>query len=77
MMGEFGTLIGSIALALVGLAIVSVIISPNAQTAQVIGAASQGFAADLSAATSPVTGHSVNSFGTSGFNPSSFGGLHL
>jgi len=79
-MGEFGTLIGSVALAIIGLAIVSVLISPKAQTAQVIQAATGGFAQDLQAATSPVSGggSSLSSaFNTSGFNPSSFGGLHV
>jgi hypothetical protein len=78
-MGEFGTLLGTVAMAIIGLAIVSVIISPNAQTGSVIQAASAGFAQDLQAATSPVSGgSSVNNFATSGFNPSSsLGGLHL
>lgn len=46
----------SIATALVGLAILSVLVSSKANTPQVIGAATSGFASDLEAATSPVTG---------------------
>ena len=46
----------SIALAIVGIAIVATLVSKNAQTPQVLRAASQGFAYDISAAVSPVTG---------------------
>lgn len=46
----------SVALAIVGIAIVAVLVSKNAQTTQVIGAATGGFAQDISAAVSPVTG---------------------
>ena len=48
----------SVALAIVGIAIVATLVSKNAQTPQVIQAASQGFASDISAAVSPVTGQS-------------------
>lgn len=48
----------SVLIALVGLASLSVILSPKARTSQVLQAGSQGFAADLNAATSPVTGAS-------------------
>lgn len=51
----------SVLIALVGLASLSVILSPKAQTSQVLQAGSQGFAADLNAATSPVTGNSGSS----------------
>jgi len=54
----------TIALAIVGIAILAVIVSRNAQTPQVIQAATGGFAQDISAATSPVTGSS-SSFGIS------------
>lgn len=59
----------TVLLAIVGLAILAVIVSRNAQTPQVIQAASQGFAADIGAAVSPVTGSSPMGF-TGGFAPS-------
>lgn len=50
------TAIVSIVLAIIGLASLSVILSKNAQTGQVIQAASGGLAQDIGAATAPVTG---------------------
>jgi hypothetical protein len=46
----------SVALAIVGIAIVATLVSKNAQTPEVIKAASQGFAYDIAAAVSPVSG---------------------
>lgn len=46
----------TIATAIVGVAILAVLVSKNADTAKVIQAATQGFAADLGAAVSPVSG---------------------
>jgi hypothetical protein len=46
----------TIAVAIVGVATLSVIVSKNANTSQVIQAATGGFAQDLSAAVSPVSG---------------------
>lgn len=46
----------TVLLAIVGIAIVAVLVSQKAQTGQVIGAAASGFAADLEAAVSPITG---------------------
>jgi hypothetical protein len=57
----------SVALAIVGLAILAVLVSRNAQTGDVISAAASGFAADLSAAVSPVTGGG-GGFGFGGFS---------
>lgn len=51
--------------ALIGVAIIAVIVSKNAQTSQVISAGASGFAQDLAAAVSPVTGGS--GFGSQGF----------
>jgi hypothetical protein len=48
--------ITSIVTAIIGLAILSVIVSKNAQTSTVIQAASGGLASDIQAATGPVTG---------------------
>lgn len=54
-----------VALAIVGLAILAVIVSNNANTAGVISSAGSAFASDLSAAVSPVTGGGLG-FGFSG-----------
>ena len=56
--------------AIIGVAILAVIVSPNARTSSVIGAASKGFAQDLGAALSPVTGGSLGI--TGGFAPADF-----
>lgn len=56
----------TIATALTGVAIVAVLVSNNAQTGNVIKAATAGFASDLSAAVSPVTGGSSGSFASFG-----------
>lgn len=60
-----------IATAIIGVAILAVLVSKQANTAGVIDAASTGFARALGAATAPVTG---NSFGTFGQSPG-FGGF--
>lgn len=57
----------TIASAIVGLAILAVLVSNSANTTGVISAASSGFAQDLSAAVSPVTG------GTGGFGTNILG----
>lgn len=46
----------TIATAIVGVAILAVLVSKNAATADVIQAATSGFAADLAAAVAPVSG---------------------
>lgn len=46
----------TIAVAIVGIAILAVLVSKNAQTPAVIKAATGGFAQDIGAAVSPVTG---------------------
>lgn len=48
--------ITSIAVAIVGIAMVAVLVSGQAQTGKVISAATGGFAQDLEAAVSPVAG---------------------
>lgn len=61
--------ITTIAVAIIGVATLSVIVSKNAQTPQVIGAAGQSFAASLAAAVSPVTGGGMSlGLGTNPFN---------
>ncbi len=49
------TEIATIASGLIGLAIIAVILSRNANTVGVIGVSTQGFANDIAAATSPVS----------------------
>lgn len=63
--------ITSIVVAIIGVAILSVLVSKNANTAGVISAASKGLATDLQAAVSPITGG--QSFGMSLTTPSYFG----
>jgi len=50
--------------AIVGLAVLAVLVSRQAQTTNVIKAAAGGFAQDIGAAVSPVTGQSI---GLAGF----------
>jgi hypothetical protein len=47
----------TVAVAITGVAIIAVIVSKNANTSGVISAATSGFAQDLQAATSPVSGN--------------------
>lgn len=56
----------TIATLIIGVAILAVLVSRNAQTAQVIRAASGGFATMLGAATAPVTG--FGNFGGGSFD---------
>lgn len=51
----------TISLAIVGLAIIAVLVSKNANTAGVIGAYGKTFASMIGAATAPVTGNSQGS----------------
>lgn len=46
----------TIAVAIIGVAILAVLVSPKAQTSTVLNAAGSSFATALSAATAPVTG---------------------
>jgi hypothetical protein len=65
-MSELTKSLTAIATAIIGLAILSVIVSKNAKTTDVISAASTGLATDIQAAVSPVTGGSSGS--SSGLN---------
>lgn len=58
-MNEFWTSVVTIATAIIGVAIIAVLVSNRAQTANVITSATTGFANDLSAAVSPVTGNAA------------------
>ncbi len=55
-MSEFMKEISTIALAIVGIAILAVLVSRNAQTPSVIQSAASGFSQSILAAESPVTG---------------------
>jgi hypothetical protein len=57
--GAFGEGLITIALAIIGLAIVATLVGQKAQTANVAQAASGGLAEDIMAATGPVTGNNV------------------
>jgi hypothetical protein len=48
----------TVATAIVGLAVIAVLVSNKADTANVISAGAKGFASDLSAATNPFSGSS-------------------
>jgi PRD1 phage membrane DNA delivery len=56
------TSIVTVALAIVGVAIIAVLVSRNANTANVISAGSQGLSSGLLSALSPVTGVGTGSF---------------
>lgn len=58
----------TIAVAIVGVAVLSVIVSKNAQTPAVIGAAGNSFAQSIAAAVSPVTGGGGISLGVNPYN---------
>lgn len=64
LIGELGVIVSG----LLGLALVSVLVSRNATTGSLIGASSRGLATDIIAATAPVSGAAgITAFG-SGFN---------
>jgi hypothetical protein len=63
--------VATVAVAIVGLAIIAVLVSRNAQTGTVITSAGQAFAQDISAAVSPVVG------GGGGYGLSNFGGFTM
>lgn len=55
--------------AIIGVAIIAVLVSRNAQTSHVVTSVAQGFAGDLSAAIAPVTGGQGFNWGMSGGLP--------
>lgn len=56
----------AIATAIIGVAILAVLVSKNANTSGVITSAGNAFAADLGAATAPVTGGGFGNLGITG-----------
>lgn len=76
-MGHAGDQIVAVLTAIIGVAILSVILSNKSNTSGVISSASQAFASMLSTAVSPITGSVQNSYGpSSGFAGNSFSGLN-
>ncbi len=73
-MDKLSEIVVTIATAIVGVAILSVLVSRNSQTATVLGAAGSAFANAISAATGPVTGKAATPNVGGG---SSFGGLSM
>lgn len=69
-MGSIGPGIITIVVSIIGLAMVAVLISKNAQTPQVLQSGGQALSAIIGAAVQPVTGSS-NLFGSVGSNISS------
>lgn len=65
-MGQFGEQITTVLTAIVGVAIIAVLVSRNSQTPRVIDAAATGFANALRTAVSPVTGFTgaANAYGS-------------
>lgn len=61
-MGKIGEQITVVALAIVGVATLAVLLSRNANTANVISAAGGGFSQALAAALSPVAANSALNF---------------
>lgn len=63
-MGKVGEHVVVILLAIVGVAVLAVVVSKNSNTANVIQATAAGFSQSLAAALSPITGNSgIGSFG--------------
>jgi uncharacterized membrane protein YbjE (DUF340 family) len=58
--------------AIIGVAIIAVLVSKNANTSGVISAGSQGFSSALSTALSPVTGSSSSGLGFGGASELSY-----
>lgn len=69
-MSELTNALVTVAVAIVGVAILAVLVSRNSQTPQVVSSLGQSFAQALNAATSPVTGG-----GLGGYQPYS-GGIY-
>ena len=69
-MNNFWEGIVSIAIAIVGVALLAVLVSKNANTANVISSSGSAFAKALGAATGPVSGSSFGSLGNETVGPS-------
>lgn len=71
-MNDMWSSVVTIATAIVGIAILAVIVSNNSNTAGVLQSATSGFATDIQAAVSPVTG-GTSGLGSFGNSTSNFG----
>jgi membrane DNA delivery protein len=69
---DFAPAIVAVLASIIGLAIISVLVSQKAQTGSVINAAGSALSSIIGAAVSPVTGATGNTFGSTG---SATGGL--
>jgi hypothetical protein len=67
-MNKIGEQLTAVLVAVIGVAILAVIVSKNANTAGVLQAGGQAFSAILGAAESPVSGGGVSSLNLSGLN---------
>lgn len=72
-MNDLWTSVVSIATAIVGVAILAVIVSKNSNTSGVISSATSGFAQDLGVAVSPITGGALGSFTGNSINVNATG----
>lgn len=70
-MKDITAAIVTVAVAIVGIALLAVLVSKNAQTPQVLSAAGQAFSGAIGAAVAPVTGSGFTGYGP-GY-PNSFG----
>jgi uncharacterized membrane protein len=61
MSSAIGSAVVSILMAIIGVAIIALLVSPKAQTGSVVGAAGQAFSGVLGTALSPVTGSGFGS----------------
>jgi PRD1 phage membrane DNA delivery len=62
----------TVAVAIIGVALLAVLVGSNARTSQVIQAGASGFAQDLQVAISPVTGGNSFNFGGGANLPQNF-----
>jgi hypothetical protein len=63
-MSNIGTALISILTAIIGVAIIAVLVSKGAQTSQVLTSAGQAFSGILGAAVGPVSGSGISTLGT-------------
>jgi hypothetical protein len=54
----------TVLMAIIGVAILAVLVSKQSNTTSVLGAASQAFSNSLGTALSPITGQTISSFGS-------------
>lgn len=72
-MGNFGESLVTIATAIIGVALLAVLVSRNAKTADVIGSAGRAFSTAIRTATGPVSGNAFRGNEVLGPGYGSFG----